>query len=639
MDTIAKLKSVSLLDYIEKVTGQRFKKEGSNAYRLNPCPICKTGDHFTLNSDKNYWNGFGNCGGGSIIDFYMKYFGVGKGNAIDALCDEYNIENVKISQRQNGLFDLTTIINEQFLLGNNYSYFMNRLYQDGLDENLNKLIDSNHFLTVNPKKLFASTPNLLPQLPNIDAYEYIIPIWKNGKVTNCILRRNDKKSTDNCKMLNLKSLPVEFWGLDYICQNTPRIFVTEGIFDCLSIECLGHNSMCLNSVNMAQKFIDLINSKKSDLKDTTFVLALDNDEKGNEASNKIAEGLDGMGIQTIKLTIKPQYKDINAYYLEDLDGLKEAISLCCTNKDNTTMFLENGFYSSVEKYLKYQNKLTGFKLLDENLSGILPALYLIGAVSSIGKTTFMLQLADNIAKNGNDVLYFSLEQSKFELVAKSLSRIAWTTYDEKYSAKNIMYNTDPELTTQCIESYKLFSDRLFIYEGNFGTTVSDIEKIITNHIYLTRNSPLVIIDYLQVIKGDGISDKMVIDNMVTTLKRISRNLFIPIFVVSSLNRANYLSPISYESFKESGSIEYTADTLLGLQYLKVHDIQDIPNTKMSHKKFEMRNAINGDPTDNYRRDIELVALKNRHGGQQFSINLKFYPGLNYFEEGKVYLEL
>lgn len=46
----------------------------------------------------------------------------------------------------------------------------------------------------------------------------------------------------------------------------------------------------------------------------------------------------------------------------------------------------------------------------------------MGAISSLGKTTLILQIADQIAQNGKDVLIFSLEMAKAELMAKSISR-------------------------------------------------------------------------------------------------------------------------------------------------------------------------------------------------------------------------
>ena len=76
--------------------------------------------------------------------------------------------------------------------------------------------------------------------------------------------------------------------------------------------------------------------------------------------------------------------------------------------------------------------------------------------------------------------------------------------------------------------------------------------------------PIVIIDYLQIIQGDPQqrqSTKELIDSNVTELKRLSRSRDIPVFLISSLNRSNYLTPVDFESFKESGGIEYTADVI------------------------------------------------------------------------------
>ena len=64
---------------------------------------------------------------------------------------------------------------------------------------------------------------------------------------------------------------------------------------------------------------------------------------------------------------------------------------------------------------------TGIESLDRIIdNGLYPGLYTIGAVSSLGKTSFALQIADQIAEAGEDVLFFSLEQSRLELVSKSL---------------------------------------------------------------------------------------------------------------------------------------------------------------------------------------------------------------------------
>ena len=58
-------------------------------------------------------------------------------------------------------------------------------------------------------------------------------------------------------------------------------------------------------------------------------------------------------------------------------------------------------------------------------------MYVIGALSSLGKTTFALQIADNIAKNGRDVLIFSQEMPTSSYVAKSISRNMYQLKNDK----------------------------------------------------------------------------------------------------------------------------------------------------------------------------------------------------------------
>lgn len=66
---------------------------------------------------------------------------------------------------------------------------------------------------------------------------------------------------------------------------------------------------------------------------------------------------------------------------------------------------------------------TGFNKLDAVLDGgLYEGLYIVEAISSLGKTTLITQMADNIAQKGNDVLIFSLEMARAELMAKSISR-------------------------------------------------------------------------------------------------------------------------------------------------------------------------------------------------------------------------
>lgn len=107
------------------------------------------------------------------------------------------------------------------------------------------------------------------------------------------------------------------------------------------------------------------------------------------------------------------------------------------NEENTKQYLDDYIHQQKrrEKYIKEKSVTnmvseflggicesantpaisTGFTELDCVLEGgLYEGLYIVGAVSSLGKTTFVLQIADQIAQHEQDVLIFSLEMSQYE---------------------------------------------------------------------------------------------------------------------------------------------------------------------------------------------------------------------------------
>lgn len=70
----------------------------------------------------------------------------------------------------------------------------------------------------------------------------------------------------------------------------------------------------------------------------------------------------------------------------------------------------------------FKDRKTGFENLDAKCHSLYPGLYVIGAISSLGKTTFIHNIADNLAKAGDHVLFFSLEQTRLEMTLKSIAR-------------------------------------------------------------------------------------------------------------------------------------------------------------------------------------------------------------------------
>ena len=111
--------------------------------------------------------------------------------------------------------------------------------------------------------------------------------------------------------------------------------------------------------------------------------------------------------------------------------------------------------------------------------------------------------------------------------------------------------------------------------------------------------PVVIVDYLQIIPpvDPRQSDKEKVDNIVRGLKKLQSENDLVLFVISSINRTNYLTPIDFESFKESGGIEYTADVVWGLQLQILNDDLFNGEKKIKEKREKVRIAKKAIPRE------------------------------------------
>lgn len=212
--------------------------------------------------------------------------------------------------------------------------------------------------------------------------------------------------------------------------------------------------------------------------------------------------------------------------------------------------------------------------------GLTPGLTILGAASSVGKTTLTLQIADNIAERGHPVLFVSGEQTISELCAKSFKRLTAQEVAKSPLARlnpQIRANLASEAKSAAWERYKTrILPHLYIYEPDKRPSVRIIHDIACALKTLRDTSPVIIVDYLQLLApfAPDASEKRAVDENVCALRRLSRELDTPVIAISSLNRASYSAPISYASFKESGGIEYTSDCLLGLESAPAGDTSD-----------------------------------------------------------------
>lgn len=304
-------------------------------------------------------------------------------------------------------------------------------------------------------------------------------------------------------------------------------------------------------------------------------------------------------------------------------------------KDNlVSQYLEDVFIKDIDKFKNYKDRKTGFNNLDELTGGLYPGLYVVGAISSLGKTTFVHQIGDQLAEQGDHVLFFSLEQSRLEMVTKSLSRI--TAKMNKDRAVSAIKIRGGKLTPEVIaaaEEYNKIADHISIIECNFDVNVYSIIEYTKAYIEAFKVKPVVIVDYLQIIPPTDPrqSDKEKVDNIVRGLKKLQSENDLVLFVISSLNRANYLQPIDFEGFKESGGIEYTADVVWGLQLQILNDELFNSEKKIKEKREKVRQAKKAIP-----REIELVCLKNRYGVSSYSCGFKYDPRFDLFEPDNLY---
>lgn len=339
-----------------------------------------------------------------------------------------------------------------------------------------------------------------------------------------------------------------------------------------------------------------------------------------------------------------------------IQNLEEASLEATDETDKISDYLETSFEEELKELAKVNVK-TGFKRLDFLFNNrIYPGLYVLGAISSLGKTTFYAQIADQIAQQKIPVLYFSIEQSQLEIVSKSLSRHIrdvhnksipsirirsnwYPNMDEKASPTYVGKNGDiknvfePEDIKYINEAYEWYKREVAPYMqvsgSNFSCTISTIKSKIKAIVTKNRDGqkPVIFIDYLQIVQPEKDfrgTEKQQLDYVMTELERLSKQLQITIFAISSINRISYTQPISFESFKASGSVEYSADVILAMDLNVINTINETTDKTEAHNILDSAKS-------KIPREIQLKVLKNRYGRTGQSTCFRYYPDADYFE--------
>lgn len=412
--------------------------------------------------------------------------------------------------------------------------------------------------------------------------------------------------------------------------------VVEGEIDALSIMEVGGSALALGSAENWIQFAERCIAQKVS---SDIFVALDKDEAGQKAQASLLADLQSHGINAYPYDLTSQYKDANEALMADREGLARSVAQAVAPsveeyKNTSAAGYLQGFLNGIADSVNTPAIPTGFPKLDEMLEGgLFEGLYVIGAMSSLGKTTFLCQMADQIAASGHDVLFISLEMSRYEIMAKSISReTLLCCLDQKLDTRNakthrgitcgerwLSYSkTETDLIEQATERYGKYAKNLYIIEGDGEIDAAKVRALVERHVRMTGRTPVIVVDYLQILKPEDMkaSDKQNTDRAVSALRRIARDFKTPVFAISSLNRQNYESAMNMAAFKESGAIEYSADVLFGLQF-----------EGQAKKGFDVDEAKKKNP-----RELELLILKSRNSPTGGKIPLRFYPAFNHIRE-------
>jgi replicative DNA helicase len=256
-------------------------------------------------------------------------------------------------------------------------------------------------------------------------------------------------------------------------------------------------------------------------------------------------------------------------------------------RDALGQYFEEAGSSTAPREGEILHILTGFAALDDFLGGLQRSdLIVLAARPSLGKTSLALNIARNAAINQKAcVALCSLEMSRDAVVQRLLSS------ESGLDSRKVRLGRFSERDeVKIMEASGILSEAPIYVDDSPQLRALDIRSKV-RRLHFERNIDLIIVDYLQLIQGDGRNETRVqeISKITRALKTLARELNVPILAVSQLSRAvewraSHVPQLA--DLRESGSIEQDADVVLFIyrddmyfsaeDWSKVHDIEKEP---------------------------------------------------------------
>ena len=450
--------------------------------------------------------------------------------------------------------------------------------------------------------------------------------------------------------------------------------ICEGELDAISLYQAGASSV-VSIGTIVNTAIILEEAKKHP--EAVFILALDNDKDkedgsnpGKEAQKKLAADMKAAGLEVLSIDpakIYGEAKDGNEAFTKDPERLGKVITYLeakaqemKAGKDEereaelrkrTGEGMLEDFLLTVTTRRDFEPIATGISDIDRATQGgfIRKTLVMLGAPPAMGKTALAQWIFENIAQAGQDVLYINLEMSREQLLARSISRLAWK-YDKKdINALDILrgysWTEDQRASiTKAADIYKRDIAPHFIYNPD-GVTNS-IDSILTAMESETarikaqgKAEPLICIDYLQLIDSGERDAIEGMKGVIFKLKDFAKRNNTVVFVIMANNRAsNRSGTVEMESGRDTSTIEYSGDLMLGLSYTAIEDrrtysytIEKDGKEKTVTQTYDLETIRRlkkeayeeGTPLPSVCNEVSLKVLKNRFGEAERRANLIF----------------
>ncbi len=259
---------------------------------------------------------------------------------------------------------------------------------------------------------------------------------------------------------------------------------------------------------------------------------------------------------------------------------------------------------------KYIGIPTGFSYLDKVLGGGFHRsdFIVIGARPAMGKTSFALNVARNIAMKDRKVLFFSLEMSKEQLAQRIISTEA-RIISNKLRTGDI---TDSDWEKLGLALQNLVNCELY-FDDQANINVNEMKA----RALRMKDVDCIVIDYLQLMSGTKRSENRVneVSEITRGLKMMAKDLNIPVVTCSQLSRGVAKNSNDHRpqmtDLRESGTIEQDADIVL-----------------MLHREDYYKN--NEEDSDTESANIaEVIVGKNRHGSTE-TVKVAWNPEFTMF---------